>query len=747
MSKSNPYQPFSNFVLRTPLLPYSFYESITSKENISEEDFREVFSDDTIKEAIFLASPTLYFELEKWNNNQIKDNKSIEKLKFSFLKYISRMSSRCTPFGLFAGCSVGEFEENSDIQLNNSVENYRHTRLDMNYLVALSQDLIKNENIKNQILFYPNTSIYKSGNQVRYIEFEYLNGKRLHHIMGVEDSIYLQKVLDITKDGLLLKDIVALLIDEENSEDVVSQFVDDLIESQILINQLEPSVSGPEFLDHILQILSNINGTEDIVVILKSVQKRLQSIDRNFGNNPKEYIAISNELEKLNTNFNIKYLFQTDLILNPKKNILNKSIVDSVKECIAFFNKITIPQKNTLINNFRDAFRERYEQREIKLSFALDVEKGIGYKQDQNFLDINPLIDDIWLPASNADDYKEIRRSQADIIFQNKLINALINGDTVITIKDEDINSLNESWDDLPNTMSTIIEVLKIDGIEKIKFSSIGGSSGANLLSRFCHGDKKLKDHTQNIINIEERSAGKEILAEIVHLPEARVGNILMRPLFRKYEIPYLARSVVPTDHQLEIQDLTISVKNNSVILKSQKHNKEVIPHLTNAHNFSSNALPIYQFLCDMQTQNKRAYIGINLGSFVNEYDFIPRIEYKDIIICEASWNLKKSEIQSLLINKDEDEKLNIELDILLKKRKLPKLVTLVDGDNELLVNLSNLTSVRMLLEAIKNRPNFRLTEFLFGEDGIVKTQDKKQYYANQIILSFYNNAKLDDRK
>ena len=164
MSKNNPYQSFPNFVLRTPLLSHNFYKDLTSEQTIIDDEFKKIFARTEIKEAVFLATPILFNELEKWLDDKIDDHKKIEKLKFSLLKYLARMSSRCTPFGLFAGCAVGHFENETKIVLEESLNNSRHTRLDMNYLVALSQNLAKEQNIKQQILFYPNTSLYKSGN-------------------------------------------------------------------------------------------------------------------------------------------------------------------------------------------------------------------------------------------------------------------------------------------------------------------------------------------------------------------------------------------------------------------------------------------------------------------------------------------------------------------------------------------------------------------------------------------------------
>ena len=230
------------------------------------------------------------------------------------------------------------------------------------------------------------------------------------------------------------------------------------------------------------------------------------------------------------------------------------------------------------------------------------------------------------------------------------------------------------------------------------------------------------------------------IFAEIVHLPESRIGNILLRPVLRQYEIPYLAKPGVSEEFAIRPDDLYVSVKNNRIVLRSKRLNREIIPRMSTAHNYSGqNPMPVYHFLCDMQHQNGRAGLGFHWNETAQQLDYLPRVVYKNCILSQARWTVRGKEIKDFTGEKNDDVLL-IKIKEWRDKRNIPEVVLLADGDNELYVDLNNPLSIRAWLSVVKKRVFFKLEEFLFNPDTAV-VRGPEGVFTNEFIFAFYRDS------
>lgn len=164
--------------------------------------------------------------------------------------------------------------------------------------------------------------------------------------------------------------------------------------------------------------------------------------------------------------------------------------------------------------------------------------------------------------------------------------------------------------------------------------------------------------------------------------------------------------------------------------------------------------MPVYHFLCDMQTQGLRSGVGFYWGSLSNEYEFLPRVMYKNIILSLAKWTIKTSDFIKILglDDKKQDNK-NMGLQLpktamsKLKKwrdeKQLPRHVVLPDGDNELFVDMESCLSIQALISVIKKRPSFQLEEFPFEKEKTIIKNGAGQSFTNEFIFGFYKSSKV----
>lgn len=716
-----PFQFFGNYIVRTPILPYKKFETIFSSQKTNHEEL-EVFTDSLFREAIYLASLSLYNETKC---------KISEKSKVSLLKYYNRSSTRYTPFGLFAGVSLGKFEKEDYFPKSFSEnERLRETNLDMHFLVELSKHLNSIPQIKNSILYFPNNSIYKIGNKIRFIEYESKEGKRDYIISSAPFSEELEQILLISNEGKTIDELSSVLINEEISLEEAREFIDELIENQVLVSELEPNVAGNDFLDSIISILEKIeaNKERDLLVDIKI---KIQQLDLNFGNSENIYSEIEVLINNLNLEYDKKYLFQTDLYYDSEIK-LSYHWKRQLKKGISFLNKITVPYRETALEKFKEAFYERFENEEISLSFALDTEIGIGYLQNIPTKGVHPYLEDLVLPSSKQKKELQIKLNPIHIVLNQKLQNAYWNNDYVIKLSEDDFNDFEENWNDLPDTLSLIGEKISENQQEKLYINNITGKAG-RLLGRFCSNKSTIKGFVKQITYKEQELNSDKILAEIIHLPESRIGNVIRRPQLRNYEIPYLANSILEKENQISLDDLYLSIKNNRLFLRSKKHNKEVIPHLTNAHNYSNNSLPIYHFLCDYNNQKIRTSLFFDWGGLSQIYDFLPRVEYENIILSKAQWKINSEQIKifNSIIISENIEDLFQKIEEWRKLKQIPQWIQWVKGDNTLAVNLQNFDLVQMFFSSVKNEKEIIIEEFLIND---------KSDYVHQFVFSLYKD-------
>lgn len=695
---------------------------------------KKILSLPFFQEALFIASPLLYEELHKYIKGNLNEKEQL-RIENTIIRYLERACTRSTPFGLFASIAIGKLDNMTGLIISESTE--RKVRIDMFLLCRIVQFLVEKSALKYKLIFYKNSTLYEVNGSYRCIEYYYLHEQRKHRIINIKKDAILASILRMAEKGVTINDLKETLLARGYNDLEAVDYISSLIDSQILISELEPNLTGRMFFTRLLKKISEIDPQGEITKTLYSLSRMIQSVEANCH---VDNILIYNQIYNLINSKLIqcdKSLFlQVDSFKQMKIASISYNLIEKIKKMLIFLNKLSTKMViNSDLELFKTRFIERYQDREVNLLEVLDPDIGLGYPVNKVNID-SELLNLFHFPIKQSIEKKHYQLFEKIIL--EKILDKKIDE---IDLEDVDVSNFEENWTSFPPTFSVKFELVDAD---TIIFDNASGMSAGNLIARFSHCHIHIEKQLKEIASMESSFYKGKIVAEIVHLPESRVGNILARSSFRDYELIYLAGYDNELAHQINLSDVFVSVKNNKVCLKSKNLNKEIIPRLTTAHNYHYNSTPVYRFLCDIQSQSMCSTLTFSWSTFENKLDYFPRIKYGNIILSPACWRIKVAELKEIMRN-NRAEAILKKIAAFRIKKNIPQKVYLVDGDNTLYVDFESFLSIRAFYDIIEKRSEITLKEFIAPVTKAAVLRDSKgNPYLNEIIMLFKNEKFVD---
>jgi thiopeptide-type bacteriocin biosynthesis protein len=718
------------FCLRTHLLPF---ETLLQWSG-DRERLRAIVTHPAIREAIFIASPGLEEVIDLWISEP--DGDRGRRAERALVKYVARLASRPTPFGLFASVSTGRIEGDTRLVVSGITEVSRHTRLDNEFLFSLAHALHRDPGVRGAIRYRPNDSLHFLAGHGRYAEARPAKSGHTFHLVSVEETPALRATLARaeTPGGATVAELAAPLVDRRHSRADADRFIEELIESQVLVSDLAVQVTGPEPGRALADRLTAIGSQSAVATTLTSALQAIDQLDAaGLGNSPAHYRAIAASLEATPVKPELPRLFQVDLV-RPDGGTLGEAVVQEIRRGVELLHRITPPATDPLAR-FTQALNERYEGREVPLLEALDDEVGVGSAL-WPASDPSPLLKDLPLGSGEPERILWGRREE---YLLRRLSQLTSEGKDEWLLSPADLEVLTTpSPLPLPDAISASVTLAARDeaavtrGEFELHLDHAGGPSGARLLGRFCHSDSRLHAAVVDHLRVEESADPEAVYAELVHLSEGRLGNILLRPVLREYEITYLGASGAAIDRQIPASDLVLRTNRGRLELWSRRLGRRVIPRLTTAHNYAL-GLPPYRFLALLQTQGCVPWVSWAWGPMRSAL-FLPRVRHGRLILSLAQWQVEKGELRALLPGPEAQRFEAVQA--WRARRRLPRWVCLAEGDNRLPIDLDNRMLVDCLLHEIGDREGALLEELWPGEDRLL-ARGPEGSYRHELLVPF----------
>ncbi|MEK5333998.1 lantibiotic dehydratase [Lysinibacillus sp. FSL W8-0992] len=698
-------------IVRTPLFPLSFYINKLSLEENPENILKLVLNNQVIKEAIYFANPNLFNEIIKYNTKSEKKKRNIIATLY---KYLARISTKSTPFGLFSG--VQEVSQKNILCTTTNDEMAKKLkkfiRVDSMWLLGVIETIEGQEHfwdfinvkfvdmylIEGYRIFFPYRTMY--GQFDRYKK------------QGEKSSFSIRNNELIKKIRLIAADFIPLSIllfelksfyEDININDIKS-YLKQLITLEILHSNLRPNLTTANSLDELLQFFIKFNLTDEpMFQLLNEIQCHISEYSV-FELGECESIELLNKIRsKMGKMYNCNDYLQIDLKFEPNYE-LRKNVNEDLKEAIDILSLFLIYQnQNWNLEAFKKAFIEKYgyntEIKLVELLYSLEINE---------------------YSTKVLDSLNEMKENPIYNYVESLITNALFQGLEELEITDSelrkfkryqkiDFTKVYESFDVLFSVVQKPNKVYLT--VNNENFTANAGQFIGRFLfllsSKYSKEIGKLIDFERNIYG--DNYEVSEVSCQSVY---GRASNIRSTINLRKHEIPIFS-GLSKYKNNIKIDSILSGVNEfGELYLKNSDTNNIIIPKTTNMLHGVTYFPTIYKFLLEVGKEGEIPFQTF-FPIFYNKFVFTPRIRYKNIVLSKKQWRIDMYILQL-------DKQFNYEdwEDAISKWRKtykVPNIVELKSVDSTIYFNLENSLHLKILRKEFSKSNKLNFTEVDYG--------------------------------
>ncbi|MNJ95296.1 hypothetical protein D3C87_130060 [compost metagenome] len=396
-----------------------------------------------------------------------------------------------------------------------------------------------------------------------------------------------------------------------------------------------------------------------------------------------------------------------------------------IPDLIHLLTRILSPDTNaTHMKEFISRYTQLFDRKNIRLMEALDPQLGVGYANFSKGEDTHSIIE--LLTNTKSDKTKMLFKELKDFFRTglNFVEGAVID---LGLIPDRLLNR--ETENKLPNTFSVIGSLID----DHFLLERIGGHSANQIAGRFSFCNDDALNYAKDLSKIEEDANPNIVYFDIAYHAEYAVDNINRRANLYPQELNILSYPGI--DQPLTLDDLYISISGDSIILRSERLGKRVVPRMASAYNYRRSQLPVFRFLYDLAFYGVWPELSFDVTQLIPGISYYPKVIYRNIIL-----SLPKL----VFHRKDYRSEMEIEMDIKerLKKYRFGNLIKVLKGEEFAVYNLDKADELELFITELKRSEKITIEEMLLPNNPLVEDEDKNQF-INQVIVPVVHNNEL----
>ncbi|ARU63618.1 hypothetical protein CBW65_23330 [Tumebacillus avium] len=722
------FRPLDFFMLRSPVLSLELFQQLFPQDAAHAVDLRadsvaklaELAQEGMIREAIAIASPSLLNSLA--NLTHTSDPRKQDQAVKGFLRYLLRMMSRPTPFGLFSGVTTGTFAERAQLSVHQALRHQKRARPDMEWLLKVIESIEADNAVVLQLKVRSNTMISLDGSRAklpyvtRYGQRDD-QGRISMDTVSVRATPVLHRVLEETAEPIVLAELLAKLAAEfQAPQETVQTFLLTLFRQEYLISELRPPTTITSPFDYLLERIASLQGVEELRAKLLAIADKLAVYDSlPIGEGDTLFLELVAEMKALG---DVKNPLQVDLALSRDQLTLPSAAAEEAAKAASVLFRLSGTRVGyPSWDGYRTEFMEKYgPYREIPLLELLDEDRGLGAPAGYE----NPA------SRRRQETQKRSEETKKRLALQtNWLAKALAQGAIEVELTDEMIAELGNDVQTakLPSSMEMYFTLAATshaaleEGDFRLHVGPMAGSDGAGrTFGRFVDLlPEASREQLASVQEAEQRLAPDALLVEVAFLPSAgRATNVVLTDHCRPYEMAMGTNSSKDAAHTLPVSDLVVGCTDDGLYLKSRSLGKQVIPkagHMLNPRHSPN----LYRFLREIASEHQLMWQPFR-WEVMDHAPFLPRVRYGRTVLLPAAWQL--SESTSDLRKNMQDAEWQASFSLWRATWKVPRYVYLLEADNRILLDLDHPLHLEILQKEF-SKNEVKLIEMGAGFDEL----------------------------
>ncbi|MGR4877866.1 lantibiotic dehydratase [Streptomyces sp. LARHCF249] len=692
------YEPLGWVLLRAPLVPADVRPS--ARPAVS--DSFAIPPDPLLDLAIRVASPDLAAALERTGPLDRPAPRLARKLR----RYAIRMSTRPTPFGLFAGVGLAQWAPATDVAITPAASR-THTRADMGWVHDLAEQIRSDPDIGPCLRLMATPGIL-----VRSGRAFLPDGPDAGTSIRATSAV--QRVLAVAHRATARADLQEAISDIPGATpDRADRLVNDLTEQGFLIPESFPAPTGGDPVTRLRTCLET-TGSRQALAVAEELARLLDEfarwdklpLDRKAKNLP-SLLDRMGEIHPGATSTDradgtrsgggpgtgSPKRLQTDTALSLTATGVHASVGAEAAAAAELLLRLSrFADGARRMEDYHRAFEARYGTHcQVPLLELLDPSVGLG-----------PPSSGHGASAGGA-----LSQDSRDQVLLDLALEANREHRTAVELDDEILARLAPSDpepDRLPPSLdlSFLLAAVSPAAIDRGEFQlvvgpTLGASAAGRTLGRFA-GLLGPPAHAalEELARIEQTHEPGRLLAEVIYAPDpARSANVALRPPIRRHEILVDAWPGVPEEGAIPLSELVLGQRDGRFVVSWPSGGAEVVAgqgHMLN----TARAPAAVRFLLEVAQEGRCHFAPFSWGP-ASGLTYLPRVQRGRTVVALAQWRLDSVQV----IGPARDDAFAAAMSRWRAKWEVPSHVYLAVADNRLLLNLDDAQDVELLQEEL----------------------------------------------